>query len=152
MTTPPHPHLHHSPSPSPSPSPNQVAAKLATTPATIERCVQSTLAAAQARAAGTYPALLALMVEAVRWNQRQGLLQFEPQSGGAGLWTSGAIGRAIFLSGLKVEQGVAVHARLVQCIQPTTPCIQRATPCVHPVQPCVSCNPVYPRCARRRHW
>ena len=39
-----------------------VAAKLATTPAAIERCVQSTLAAAQARAAGTYPALLDLMV------------------------------------------------------------------------------------------
>ena len=63
------------PSPNPKPEPNPrypeaarcfalqlVAAKLATTPAAIERCVQSTLAAAQARAAGTYPALLDLMV------------------------------------------------------------------------------------------
>eukprot|EP00964_Phaeocystis_antarctica_P020079 scaffold11090_cov40-Phaeocystis_antarctica.AAC.4 len=94
------------------------------------------------------------MVEAVQWNQRQGLLQFEPQSAasgglpgsGAGLWTSGAIGRAIFLSGLKIEQGVAVHARLVRCIQPVTPCIQPATPCVSSLRPHAypACNPVYP--------
>ena len=51
---PPHPKPKPSPSSSPSPHPNQVAAKLATTPATIERCVQSTLAAAQARATATY--------------------------------------------------------------------------------------------------
>ena len=123
----------------------------------------------QARAAAAYPALLALMVEAVRWSQCRGLLQFEPHSaasggqpgGGAGLWTSGAIGRAIFLSGLRTEQGVEVHARLVRCIQPATGTHPACSPHASSLQPHASslqphaypaCNPTHPRCAHRRRW
>ena len=104
-----------------------VAAKLATTPEAFNRCVHATLAAAQARQPPQQPkqaqqaqqaqqqqpnqpeALCAVMIDALKWMTRRGMLRFAPATQS---WSSGAIGRAVFLSGLKVEEGVQLHARL----------------------------------------